>query len=72
MCHIDGQNNKYLIWSTHLRVRPPSGLFPSGFPSNNIYEFLWFIPIMTSAIRTNVGNPAEDRTLIVSVWLESV
>jgi hypothetical protein len=24
-----------LILSTHLRLGPPSGLFPSGFPTNN-------------------------------------
>jgi hypothetical protein len=29
-----------LILSTHLRLGPPSGLFPSGFPTNNLYAFL--------------------------------
>jgi hypothetical protein len=30
--------------STHLRLGLPSGLFPSGFPTNNLYAFL-FSPI---------------------------
>jgi hypothetical protein len=33
-----------LILSTHLRLGLPSGLFPSGFHTNNLYEFL-FSPI---------------------------
>jgi hypothetical protein len=33
-----------LILSTHLRLGLPSGLFPSGFPTNNLYAFL-FSPI---------------------------
>jgi hypothetical protein len=27
--------------STHLRLGLPSGLFPSGFPTNNLYAFLF-------------------------------
>jgi hypothetical protein len=30
--------------SIHLRLGLPSGLFPSGFPTNNLYLFL-FSPI---------------------------
>jgi hypothetical protein len=33
-----------LIWSTHLRLGLHSGLFPSGFPTNILYAFL-FSPI---------------------------
>jgi hypothetical protein len=33
-----------LMLSIHLRLGLPSGLFPSGFPTNNIYTFL-FSPI---------------------------
>jgi hypothetical protein len=28
--------------SIHLRLRLPSGLFPSGFPTNNLYTFRFF------------------------------
>jgi hypothetical protein len=34
-----------LILSTHLRLGFRSGLFPSGFPTNNLYMFL-FPPIL--------------------------
>jgi hypothetical protein len=30
-----------LILSTHLRLGLPSGQFPSGFPTNNLYAFLF-------------------------------
>jgi hypothetical protein len=29
----------YLILSTHLHLCLPSGLFPSGFPTSNLYAF---------------------------------
>jgi hypothetical protein len=35
-----------LISSTHLHLDLPSGLFPSGFPTNNLHAFLFF-PIAT-------------------------
>jgi hypothetical protein len=28
--------------STHLRLGLPSGLFPSGFPTNILYAFLFY------------------------------
>jgi hypothetical protein len=28
--------------SIHLRLGLPSGLLPSGFPTNNLYTFLFF------------------------------
>jgi hypothetical protein len=31
-----------LVLSTHLRFCLPSGLFPSGFPTNVLYAFLFF------------------------------
>jgi hypothetical protein len=31
----------------HLRLVLPSGLFPSGFPTNNLYTFL-FSPILAT------------------------
>jgi hypothetical protein len=33
-----------LMLSTHLRIGLPSGLYPSGFPTNNLYAFL-FSPV---------------------------
>jgi hypothetical protein len=38
-----------LIFSTHLRLGLPSGLFPSGFPTNILHAFL-FSPIRRHAI----------------------
>jgi hypothetical protein len=29
--------------SIHLRLGLPSGLFPSGFPTNNLYTFLFYL-----------------------------
>jgi hypothetical protein len=29
--------------SLHLRLGLPSGLFPSGFPTNNLYTFPFFL-----------------------------
>jgi hypothetical protein len=31
------------ILFTHLRLGLPSGLFPCGFPTNNLYAFLFFL-----------------------------
>jgi hypothetical protein len=36
-----------LMISIHLRLGRPSGLFPSGLPTNNLYTFL-FSPIRTT------------------------
>jgi hypothetical protein len=36
-----------LILSTHVRLGLPSGLFPSGFPTNILYAFSFF-PIRTT------------------------
>jgi hypothetical protein len=35
-----------LILSTHLRFGLPSGLFLSGFPTNNLYAFLFSPPLV--------------------------
>jgi hypothetical protein len=32
----------HLMLSTHLHLSLPSGLFPSSFPTNNLYMFLFF------------------------------
>jgi hypothetical protein len=32
-----------LIFSSHQRLGLPSGFFPSGCPTNNLYEFLFFL-----------------------------
>jgi hypothetical protein len=36
-----------LIFSTHLCLGLPSGLFPSGFPTNNLYAFLFSLVCAT-------------------------
>jgi hypothetical protein len=41
-----------LILSTHLRLGLPSGLFPSGFPTNILYAFL-FSPYIEHIRRRN-------------------
>jgi hypothetical protein len=38
-----------LILSAHLRFGLPTGLYPSGFPTNNLYEFL-FSPFVLHAL----------------------
>jgi hypothetical protein len=51
-----------LILSTHLRLGQPSGLFPSGFPINILYAFLFSpfvlhaLPISSSLFVFNVGK----------------
>jgi hypothetical protein len=35
--------------STHLRLGLPSGLFPSGFPTNILHAFLFSIPAIFPA-----------------------
>jgi hypothetical protein len=40
-----------LILSTHLRLGLPSCIFPSGFPTNNLYAFLYFSNNLTSDFR---------------------
>jgi hypothetical protein len=67
----------HLILSTHLCLGLPSGLFPSGFPTNNIYAFL-FAPthatypthpiLLLLLIRTNVRSmhALKKRSLIYS------
>jgi hypothetical protein len=39
-CHPILSLGSILILSTHLCLRLPSGLFPSGFPTNILYIFL--------------------------------
>jgi hypothetical protein len=43
------------ILSSHLRLRLPSGLFPSGFPTNNLYAFL-FAPIRATCPVYTIPN----------------
>jgi hypothetical protein len=38
--------------STHLRVGLPSGVFPSGFPTDILYRFL-FSPCVLHALHSN-------------------
>jgi hypothetical protein len=40
--------------SIHLRVSLPSGLFPSGFPTNNLYKFLFYGRVMHEVIVVSV------------------
>jgi hypothetical protein len=61
-----------LIFSTHLRLSLPSGLFPSGFPTNTLYAFLFF-PIRATCpayliLHQNAGEELEWWTIIVD-WL---
>jgi hypothetical protein len=39
----------FIIFSTHLRLGLPSSLFPSGFPTYILYEFL-FAPIRATCL----------------------
>jgi hypothetical protein len=51
-----------LILSTHLRLGLPSGLFPSGFPTNILYAFFLF-PIRAAcpAIIIIEGGEEEEK-----------
>jgi hypothetical protein len=40
----------FLMLSLHLRLGLPSGLFPSGFPIDNLYKFLLTYPLLIKAI----------------------
>jgi hypothetical protein len=45
--------------SIHLRLGLPSGLFPSGFPTNNLYTFLFYpiratCPVHLILLSTNI------------------
>jgi hypothetical protein len=37
----------YLVLSSHLLLGPPRGLFPTGFPTETLYAFL-FCPFCTT------------------------
>jgi hypothetical protein len=63
----------YPVLSTHLRLGLPSGLFPSGFPTNNLYAFL-FSPIRATwpsnfILRDLIILIILGRTLIAFVFL---
>jgi hypothetical protein len=47
--HILSLLRSILILSTHLRLGLPSGLFPSGFPTNILYVFI-FSPFVLHAL----------------------
>jgi hypothetical protein len=49
-----------LISSTHLRLGLPSGLFPSGFPTNILYTFL-FSPIRGFYYVNKLGINSEQE-----------
>jgi hypothetical protein len=51
------------ILSTHLRLGPPSGLFPSVFPTNILYAFLF------SSIRATRPAHLILRDLIILIIL---
>jgi hypothetical protein len=52
-----------LILSTHLRLGLPSGLFPSGFPTNILHAFL-FPPVRATFL--------DRQTACYSSWKESL
>jgi hypothetical protein len=42
--------------SIHLRLGLPSGLFPSGFPTNNLYTFLFSWEIKNGFHQHNINK----------------
>jgi hypothetical protein len=59
-----------LILSTHLRLGLPSGLFPSGFPTNNLHEFLFsphscYMPLSSHPRWLNYSNYTWRRVQIM-------
>jgi hypothetical protein len=53
-----------LILSTHLCLRLPSGLFPSGFPTNILYAFLF------SPTRSTCPAHLLDLTILITLGEE--
>jgi hypothetical protein len=46
--------------SIRLRLGLPSGLFPSGFPTNNLYTFL-FSAIRATILQTEIFESQTER-----------
>jgi hypothetical protein len=67
-----------LILSTHLRLGLPSGLFPSGIPTNILYAFLWMLEGLLNVFVVTVTRWAELAMFLaarklswVSEWASS-
>jgi hypothetical protein len=52
-----------LILSTHIRLGLPSGLFPSGFPTNIIYSVYVIFPPLPISRPSNIFNYIIDNKL---------
>jgi hypothetical protein len=54
--------------SIHLRPGLPSGLFPSGFPTNNLLQLHY--PIGKNSMRLTVGSVRVTNRIIIALpWL---
>ena len=64
--HIPTSWRSFLILSTHLRLGLPSGLFPSGFPTNTLYT----PPLLTHT--RHLPSPSPEQTSRMWVFLNKV